>query len=183
MLRVQPKAHTPWVPSVGNVRTIDDVADVLACPLQGAVTRAHEKFAQRARGKWLSQPQEPCACLCRIRGISVQNAGRSWAHVEFIQWFPGILREITLELSRVPLEVCHAAATVAQGWQGADRAMGQNSNGASNMLVVAAGGFATCWLMAAQGTRDTDCALGQKAYGVSVGHACLLLLGALPHAC
>jgi hypothetical protein len=54
------------------------------------------------------------------------------------------------------------------------------------MLVVAAGGFATCWLMAAQGTRDTYCALGKKkACEVSVGHACLLLLllGALPHAC
>ena len=61
----------------------------------------------------------------------------------------------------------------------------KNAYGASNMLVVAAGGFATCLLMVAQGTRDTDCALGQAAYGVSVGHACLLMLlgGALPHAC
>ena len=46
------------------------------------------------------------------------------------------------ELSRVPLEVWHAAATVAQGWQGADRALGQHAYGVSNMLVVAAGGFA-----------------------------------------
>ena len=104
-------------------------------------------------------------------------------HVQAIQWFPRILRDITLKISRAPLEVCHAAATVAQGWQGADRALGQNAYGVSNMLAAAAGGFATCWLMAAQGTRGTDCALGQQAYGVSVGHACLLLLGALPHAC
>ena len=60
----------------------------------------------------------------------------------------------------------------------------KHAYGLPNMIAAAAGGFATCWLMAAQGTRGTDCALGQKAYGVSVGHACLLLLlAALPRAC
>ena len=65
---------------------------------------------------------------------------------------------------RLPLLHNHGMAQIVH-WA-------KNADGVSNMLaVVAAGGFATCWLMVAQGTPDTDCAVGQKAYGVSVGRA------------
>ena len=102
---IQPKARTPWVPSIADVRAIDDVCHVLTGPLHSRLAVADVELAP-ASVAW-GLPRQQCGAS---HGRSVMRSAldtQRWRQ-HIIHIVPWHRRKITAIVMAAPEEMCHA---------------------------------------------------------------------------
>ena len=96
------------MPRVGLVGAVDNVAYMLAGPLQSGLTRAHIELAHSTLYRRPVLGQECSSGFGRACGRCLHNTERGRQHVNLVPWS---VRPTARKIIGAPLEMCHLVNT------------------------------------------------------------------------